>query len=85
MSETLIEMIPLNPFQAVASGDMLGIIFFAIFLGVGLTRTGPKSEVLRNFFSASFEVMMNMTSIIIRFAPLGVLGLITKTVATSGV
>ena len=85
MSETLIEMIPLYPFQAAASGDMLGIIFFAIFLGVGLTRTGPKSEVLRNFFSASFEVMMNMTSIIIRFAPLGVLGLITKTVATSGI
>ena len=84
-ADILIRMIPLNPFNAAASGDMLGIIFFAIFLGVGLTRIDSKhSEILRNFFQSAFELMMNITQIIIRFAPLGVLGLITKAVATSG-
>ena len=84
-ADILIRMIPLNPVQAASSGDMLGIIFFAIFLGVGLTRIDPKhSDFLRNFFSSSFEVMMNITGIIIRFAPLGVMGLITKAVSISG-
>ena len=83
-ADILIRMIPLNPFQAASSGDMLGIIFFAIFLGVGLTRIDNKhSDFLRNFFTSSFEVMMNITGIIIRFAPLGVMGLITKIVASS--
>jgi Na+/H+-dicarboxylate symporter len=78
-------MIPTNPIQAASSGDMLGIIFFAIFLGVGLTRINTKySNTLRDFFSASFEVMMNITQIVIKFAPLGVLGLITKVVAVTG-
>ena len=85
LADILIRMIPLNPFQAASSGDMLGIIFFAIFLGVGLTRIDTKhSNILRNFFLASFEVMMNITEIVIKFAPLGVLGLITKVVAVTG-
>jgi Na+/H+-dicarboxylate symporter len=85
LADILIRMIPLNPFQAASSGDMLGIIFFAIFLGVGLTRIDTKhSTILRNFFSASFEVMMNITQIVIKFAPLGVLGLITKVVSVTG-
>ena len=84
-ADILIRMIPLNPFSAIASGDMLGIIFFAIFLGVGLTRIDSKhSKVLRTFFSAAFELMMNITQVIIKLAPLGVFGLITKVVATSG-
>ena len=83
-ADILIRMIPLNPFQATSSGDMLGIIFFAIFLGVGLTRIDTKhSTFLRNFFTAVFEVMMNITQIVIKCAPLGVLGLITKTVSIS--
>ena len=65
-ADILIRMIPLNPFEAASSGDMLGIIFFAIFLGVGLTRI-PKehANTLRNIFLAAFELMMNITNIII--------------------
>ena len=52
-ADILIRMIPINPFQAASSGDMLGIIFFAIFLGVGLTRIDSKhSDFLRNFFAS---------------------------------
>ena len=84
-ADILIRMIPINPFSAVASGDMLGIIFFGIILGVGLTRIDSKhSEVLRSFFNSVFELMMNITQLIIKLAPLGVLGLITKVVSTSG-
>ena len=84
-ADILIRMIPLNPFSAAASGDMLGIIFFAIILGVGLTRIdSTHSKVLQTFFNSAFELMMNITQVIIKLAPLGVLGLITKVVSTSG-
>ena len=50
--EILIRMIPLNPIEAASSGDMLGIIFFAIFLGVGLTRIPKKhSDILKNILA----------------------------------
>ena len=85
-ADILIRMIPLNPFAAAASGDMLGIIFFAIFLGIGLTRINKnQSKTLRDFFSSAFELMMNITQIIIKLAPFGVFGLITKVVAVSGI
>lgn len=81
----LIRMIPLNPFEAASSGDMLGIIFFAIFLGVVITKIEPKHrDTLRGVFEAIFEAIMKVTEAIIKLAPLGVLGLITKAVATSG-
>jgi len=84
--EILIDMIPLNPIDAMSSGHMLGIIFFAIFLGFAITRVGEKSRTtLRNFFEAFFEAMMKITQVIIRFAPFGVFGLIVDVVSTAGV
>jgi DAACS family dicarboxylate/amino acid:cation (Na+ or H+) symporter len=84
--EILIDMIPLNPMDAMSSGHMLGIIFFAIFLGFAITRIGEKSRTtLRNFFEAFFEAMMKITQVIIRFAPFGVFGLIVDVVSTAGV
>ncbi len=81
----LIRMIPLNPVHAASSGDMLGVIFFAIFLGVVITKIKPDHrKTLRNLFEAIFEAIMKVTEAIIKLAPLGVLGLITKAVATSG-
>ncbi len=84
--EILIDMIPLNPLDAMASGHMLGIIFFAIFLGFAITRIGEKSrKTLRDFFEGLFEAMMKITQVIIRFAPFGVFGLIVDVVSTAGV
>ncbi len=84
-AEILIRMIPLNPVEAMTNGDMLGIIFFSIFLGFGITRLKPeRQEVLKKFFNAAFEVMMKITEVVIKLAPIGVLGLIVKAVSTAG-
>ncbi len=84
-AEILIRMIPLNPISAAASGDMLGLIFFAIFLGMAITQIDTQFRTtLTTFFDAFFHAIMKVTEIIIKFAPIGVLGLITKTVANSG-
>lgn len=85
LGEIFLRMIPTNPVEAMASADMLAIIFFAIVLGVGITRLpeAPK-RVLNDFFNAGFDLMMIVTQGVIRVAPLGVLGLITTAVAGAG-
>jgi Na+/H+-dicarboxylate symporter len=84
--QILIDMIPLNPIEAMSSGHMLGIIFFSIFLGFAITRISPRSrETLQGFFEAFFEAMMKITQVVISFAPFGVFGLIVATVASAGI
>lgn len=84
-AEILIRMIPVNPVEAASSGDMLGIIFFSIFLGAVINRIKPEyRDPLRKIFKSFFHAIMKITELVIKLAPLGVLGLITKAVATSG-
>jgi len=84
-AQILIDMIPLNPIEAMAKGDMLGIIFFSIFLGWAITKIKPESsKKLRDLFDSAFDAMMKVTEAVIKLAPLGVLGLITKAVSTAG-
>lgn len=84
-AEILVRMIPLNPIKAASSGDMLGIIFFSIFLGVVITRLEPRSQkFLKNLFNSGFELMMKVTEYVIKLVPLGVLGLIVKATSTTG-
>lgn len=83
--EILIRMIPLNPFKAASSGDMLGIIFFSILLGVSITKIKLDSRVfLQNMFNSLFDAMMKITEFIIKLVPIGVFGLIVKTVSVAG-
>ncbi len=85
MSEIFIRLIPLNPVKAAADGDMLGLIFFAILMGIALTRLPDKSSaLLRGIVDSGFELMMIIAGGVIRLAPLGVLGLITTAVAQKG-
>ncbi len=84
-AEILIRMIPLNPIKAASGGDMLGIIFFSIFLGVVITRLEPKSQkFLKNLFNSGFELMMKVTEYVIKLVPLGVFGLIVKATSATG-
>ena len=83
--DILKRMIPLNPISAMASGDMLGIIFFAIFFGVVLSFVESKhSTNILSLINSIYQVIMKMTQIVITCAPLGVLGLMTKTVSSVG-
>tara|TARA_Y100000590_G_scaffold458279_1_gene612660 strand:- start:224 stop:1468 length:1245 start_codon:yes stop_codon:yes gene_type:complete len=84
-ADILIRMIPTNPIQSLASGDMLGIIFFAIFFGFVINRIdSKKSSALKNVIDSIFNVIMQITQIVIKLSPIGVLGLMTKVVYTSG-
>jgi proton glutamate symport protein len=80
--DTLLNIIPPNIFKAFANGNMLGIIVFAMFFGFFITQTTGKYKTLMiDFFNAFFEVMMKITMFIIKFAPLGIFGLVAKVIA----
>jgi proton glutamate symport protein len=86
LGEIFVRLIPTNPIEAMASGDMLATIFFALLVGVSITRLPPeRTDRLRAWIEDLFEMMMVLTGGIIRLAPLGVLGLMTRAVSTSGI
>ena len=82
LGDIIMRMIPTNIFDALASADMLAIIFFAIMIGFFIPRVQSEySDFMIKIFNAIFEVMMKLTSFIIKFAPLGILGIVTGVVA----
>lgn len=82
LGDILIEIIPTNIFQSFTSGDMLPIIFFALMMGFFATQlTGDSKNTVINFFSSFFELMMRITEFVIKFAPLGVFGIVTNVIA----
>ncbi|HSW54356.1 MAG TPA: dicarboxylate/amino acid:cation symporter [Ignavibacteriaceae bacterium] len=82
LGDIIFRIIPENVFQAFITADMLAIIFFSLIFGFFITRTQSTSkDQLTNFFNAFFEVMMKMTMFIIKFAPLGILGIVAGVVA----
>ncbi len=83
-SETLLNLIPDNPVAAMANGDMIPIIVFAIFIGVAMSTLGKKSETVSNFFLEFNEIMMSITMMVMKIAPYGVFCLIARTFSTLG-
>lgn len=77
-SDTLIEIVPTNLFETFSVNDaMLSVIFFALLAGVFITRLGKDHRVLlTGFFNAFFELMMKITTFIIRLSPFGIFGLV---------
>ncbi len=85
VAEVLHKMVPPNIVKAAAEGQMLGIIFFALLFGYFMTRlTQDLSEPLFKFWNGVFHTMMRMTEWIMKFAPIGVYGLVSKVVAEAG-
>ncbi|MDO5532687.1 dicarboxylate/amino acid:cation symporter [Sutterella sp.] len=84
LSETLLNIVPINPMEAMAKGSMLQIIFFAVMFGFGLAALGERGKPVLNFFELVGDVMIRMTGYVMLYAPIGVFGLISFTVAKHG-
>ncbi|MEC9376147.1 MAG: dicarboxylate/amino acid:cation symporter [Pseudomonadota bacterium] len=83
--DIFLRAVPPNIISAAAEGQMLGIIFFSLLFGFFITRLESSySKPLINFWSGVFHVMMLMTNWVMLFAPIGVFGLVAKTVARTG-
>ena len=83
--DLLLNVVPRNFIDAMASGDMLAIIFFCIVFGAAITTLPDKPRAqVTDIFESFFKVMMNLTSGIIKFLPIGVFALITRMVGNTG-
>jgi Na+/H+-dicarboxylate symporter len=83
--EIFLRMVPPNVVSAAADGQMLGLIFFSLLFGYFMTRIdNSRAEPLYAFWDGMFQVMMRMTGFVMAFAPLGVFGLVAKTVSRTG-
>lgn len=83
-ADTLLNIIPKNIFNSLANGDMLPVIVFALFIGILLASMGNKVSTVANFFSQFNDIMMEMTIVVMKAAPVGVFCLIAKTFAGIG-
>ena len=83
--DILKRMIPTNPIGALAKGDILGVIFFALFFGVMMNFSPSDSRsTIKKIIKSIYDIILKMTQVIIKCAPIGVLGLMTKTVSNTG-
>jgi Na+/H+-dicarboxylate symporter len=82
LGDIIMRMVPTNIFDALATGEMLSIIFFSILFGFFITRINEKYKTtLTDFFNSGFQVMMKITHFVIKFTPLGILGIVAGVVA----
>jgi len=84
MVQTLLNIVPINPMEALSKGAMLQIIFFAIMFGFGLAGLGEKGRPLVDFFDLVGQVMIRVTNMVMAYAPIGVFALIAFTVSRHG-
>jgi len=74
-------LIPENIMEVMAQGEILPVIFFAVLFGFFITKTTDNYRLpLTNFFDAVFQVMMKITLFIIKFTPIGILGIVAREV-----
>ena len=82
--DTLLGIIPTNPFNALSTQNLLQIIFFSLLLGFSLIGLGEKGAPVLNFFRAWTEAWKEITNIVLKFTPYGVFGLMANIVGKYG-
>lgn len=82
--DMIVHIVPPNPIEAMASADMLAIIFFSVMFGLGIAAIGEKGKPVYDFFHGTSHVMFYITNLVMKFAPIGVFGLIGVTISKFG-
>ena len=79
MTDTILNMVPDNPFSSLATGDMLPVIIFAVLIGIILAKLRQETKIINKIFTEGNTIMMEMTNIVMKFAPIGVFCLMART------
>lgn len=83
--ELILSIIPTNIFKSMSDGDMMPVILFSVLFGLGIAAVGEKAKILIDMLNAVAEVMFKATNWVMKFAPIGVFGLIGMTIAEMGI
>ena len=84
LSDTILDFIPTNPIEALAEGNMIQIIIFAVIVGLLIASMEDRLITLGNIVTEMNDLMMEMTMWVMKLAPIGVFFLITRTFSTLG-
>ncbi len=82
--DVLVGIVPSNVIQSMANADMLSVIFFSVLFGLGIAAVGERGKPVLAFFQGTADAMFWVTNFIMKFAPIGVFGLIGVTVSKFG-
>ncbi|WP_121641148.1 dicarboxylate/amino acid:cation symporter [Virgibacillus sp. Bac330] len=82
--DTLVQIIPENPVEALSTGNMLQIIAVAIFVGVALAMLGEKTSGIRNLFEQANDILIFLVNAIMKTAPYGAFALIASAIGEAG-
>ncbi|PAV28512.1 dicarboxylate/amino acid:cation symporter [Virgibacillus profundi] len=82
--ETIINIIPENPIEAMSTGNMLQIIAFAIFIGIALAVLGEKTKGIQRLFEQANEILIWLVNAIMKTAPYGAFALIASAIGDAG-
>jgi proton glutamate symport protein len=84
-AQVILLLFPPNIFAAAAQGQMLGLICFALLFGYAVSQLPEElGRSQRGFWQGFYEVMIRLTNLVMRFAPLGVFGLVAEVIAQTG-
>ena len=81
----ILSIIPTNIFKSMSDGDMMPVILFSVLFGLGIAAVGEKAKILIDVLNGVAEVMFKVTNWVMKFAPIGVFGLIGMTIAEMGI
>ena len=84
LKDTIVNIFPSNPIQAMADGSMLQVIVFSLLFGFAISRSGEKGRAIAGFFNNLNEVVMQMILMLVQLAPYGVFCLLAKLFASMG-
>ncbi len=84
VKDTFINIVPSNIFEAFATGDMLQVIFFAVFLGIAMTMLSEKTKTVLKFFEEFNDILLKMLTLLMEVAPYAVFSLLIVTFTDLG-
>jgi Na+/H+-dicarboxylate symporter len=85
ITDQLLAIIPRNPVDSLARGEVLPIIFFAIVLGIGIVLSGEVASPVRLFFDSAAQIVLKITLMVMELAPFGVFALMVWVMGTQGI
>lgn len=83
--QMLVDSVPISIFEAMADGNLLQIVVFAIFFSLAVCAVGPKARPVLDFLQSTCDVMFKFTEYVMKFAPIGVFGAISATIGQNGI
>lgn len=84
VAAAIISMVPTNPFKALADGNLIQIIIFAVFIGTAVTSLGGKTETFKKFIDDGANIMYRVTAMVMEVSPYGVCALIAVSIGQYG-